>query len=208
MLYKLLLIFTIWFNYSYCQNDYKPYKVFFATSIVTAASIPMYAMVSDDDKVGKVTYGSMAALSVSSALIGTGLYLKVKENRKPFLHYSLMAIAGSLDGFNEEITHHYDKVKVKMPYLNDQWFNPSISWANKYKNHDVNQGPAFFGSKTIFVASTDAYHASRALNKVFVIGGIFTFDNNKSVKKRIKNIIFTSLVYTTSKGLTHYILSN
>jgi len=38
------------------------------------------------------------------------------------------------------------------------WFNPEESWKNKYKNRDPQQGPAFFGSTTFLVWTTDAWH--------------------------------------------------
>jgi hypothetical protein len=38
------------------------------------------------------------------------------------------------------------------------WFDASISWKNKYKNRDPNQGEAFFGSTTFLVFITDAWH--------------------------------------------------
>ncbi len=40
----------------------------------------------------------------------------------------------------------------------NQWWNGKNSWTNKYKNHDPNQGAAFFGSTTVFVSVTDAPH--------------------------------------------------
>jgi len=43
------------------------------------------------------------------------------------------------------------------------WFNPTESWKNKYKDKDVLKGPAFFGSTTIFVWTTDAWHFFQSL---------------------------------------------
>jgi Flp pilus assembly protein TadB len=39
-----------------------------------------------------------------------------------------------------------------------KWFDPSISWSNKYKNNDPKKGPLFFGSTTFLVWTTDAWH--------------------------------------------------
>lgn len=41
------------------------------------------------------------------------------------------------------------------------WWNPNISWKNKYKNNDPTQGPKFFGSTTFLVWLTDAWHFSK-----------------------------------------------
>ena len=43
-------------------------------------------------------------------------------------------------------------------FKNQNWWNPSISWKNKYKNQDPKQGPKFFGSTTFLVFITDAWH--------------------------------------------------
>jgi len=39
-----------------------------------------------------------------------------------------------------------------------EWFDPSISCNNKYKNKDPEKGPLFFGSTTFLVWTTDAWH--------------------------------------------------
>lgn len=51
--------------------------------------------------------------------------------------------------FSTSVFKHLDK---------NYWWNPAISWKNKWKNHDPKQGEAFPGSSTIFVFVTDAWH--------------------------------------------------
>ena len=104
-----------------------------------------------------------------------------------------------LDGFNEEITHHYPLVKDKLPGLNDQWFDPSISWKNKYTSNVP-------FATTLLVSTTDAYHASRTLNKVFVLGGIFTFDKPKTFKEGLLKTLGICVSYSMGKGLVHYVI--
>lgn len=41
------------------------------------------------------------------------------------------------------------------------WINPSISWKNKWKNGDINQGERFFGSSTFLVWLTDLWHFAK-----------------------------------------------
>ena len=48
------------------------------------------------------------------------------------------------------------------------FFNPEISWKNKYKDNDVMKGPKYFGSTTIFVIFTDAWHLFKALSVVTI----------------------------------------
>ena len=72
--------------------------------------------------------------------------------------WSLMFISGVAHGYHETILNHYSKFKKIHPNANDQYYNPEISWTNKYKNNDPNQGPAFWQSEGALVGFTDFYH--------------------------------------------------
>ncbi len=85
-----------------------------------------------------------------------------------------------------------------MPYLNDQWFNPAISWQNKYNSH-----LPFATTLTVF--TTDAYHFNRFMNKAFVIGAVFTFKKPKKWKEGIKKGVMMVVCYSVGKGLVHQI---
>ena len=50
--------------------------------------------------------------------------------------WSLLSVAGVADGVNQAINHDYSAFKRTFPGANDEFWNPSISWKNKYKNHD------------------------------------------------------------------------
>lgn len=43
-------------------------------------------------------------------------------------------------------------------FRKDDWFNPAVSWRNKWKNGDPLQGERFLGSSTFLVWLTDAWH--------------------------------------------------
>jgi hypothetical protein len=62
------------------------------------------------------------------------------------------------------------KYKYSIFYLKDQYYwNPSISWRNKYKNRKMSDGPAFFGSTTFLVFTTDAWHLFQFLSNSFIV---------------------------------------
>lgn len=44
-----------------------------------------------------------------------------------------------------------------------QWLDPRISWKNKWKNGDRQQGEAFFLSSTSLAPLTDAWHGAKAV---------------------------------------------
>jgi hypothetical protein len=75
-------------------------------------------------------------------------------------------VSGMLDGTIESISYHYDNgFKKRFSKVNDQFWNPSISWTNKYKNNNPSLGPKFMGSADIFVCTTDAYHMLRTTKR-------------------------------------------
>ncbi len=70
--------------------------------------------------------------------------------------------SGMIDGTIESISFHYQNgFKSRFPKANDQFWDPSISWRNKYKNGDPSCGPNFPGSTTAFAFTSDAYHLLR-----------------------------------------------
>lgn len=162
-----------------------------------------------DDNFSKYAAGTMGVVAGFELAMGT--YKAVKENLKVgkrIANYSFMFVGGASEGFSEELQHHYSKVKEKFPNMNDNFFNPQISWSNKYKNGDPTQGEAYFGSTTIFVAGTDGYHAFRGISKGALIGGLITFQKGKTFWKTVGEAVISMGFYTLGKGSVHYLINN
>ena len=66
-------------------------------------------------------------------------------------------IGGWANSVMDTLAHHYSSSKFS-DKTNQLWWNPSISWRNKYKDGDPKKGPKFFGSTTFLVFTTDAWH--------------------------------------------------
>jgi hypothetical protein len=82
--------------------------------------------------------------------------------KKYFLLGSSQLVSGMLDGTIESVSFRYHNgFKKRFPKANDLFWNPEISWKNKYKEGNSELGPKFIGSNTIFVFTTDAYHLLR-----------------------------------------------
>ena len=101
------------------------------------------------------------------AQIKTGLQVK-----KQIPAIALVFLAGCADGFTETISHNYKGFKKVFPEANDQFFDPGLSFRRKYANNDPAQGAKFPGSTTWLVWTTDAYHASRFANHLFLSGAL------------------------------------
>lgn len=88
--------------------------------------------------------------------------------KKYFVTGSSQFFSGFLDGTIESISYHYEdgfKPRFKRIKINDQFWNPAISWKNKYKNGDCAAGPKFQGSTNVFAFTTDAYHLLRTTKR-------------------------------------------
>lgn len=101
---------------------------------------------------------------------GTGQFLKNFIHRN-LVSFPCMIIAGTASGVNESIKFDYASFDKKFN-ANDQFWNPEISWRNKYKNHNPEQGEAYFLSKSLFVSFTDGYHLTRTIEHTFLVSGI------------------------------------
>lgn len=115
---------------------------------------------------------------------------QAQKNKK--LKYYLLAgssvfVSGILDGTIETINYHYESgFKPRFPNANDQFWNPAVSWKNKYKNGDPALGPKFTGSTTIFACTTDAYHMLRTTKRT-LDGGTLVYALNKSCTEKVSN---------------------
>ncbi|MGZ3919284.1 MAG: hypothetical protein ACXVNR_01640 [Bacteroidia bacterium] len=115
---------------------------------------------------------------------------------------SAMFVSGIIDGTKESISYHYDRgFKKRLPKVNDEFWNPAISWKNKYKNGDCNQGPKFNGSTNLLVFTTDAYHLLRTSQRAIDGLTLAYYVNKKcsttrSADKKWKNVAKDFLILT------------
>ena len=73
------------------------------------------------------------------------------------LPFVLLIIAGVCEGFVEALKYRYPVVRARLG-VSERWWNPSLSWLNKYRNGNPDHGARFWLSTTALVWLTDAYH--------------------------------------------------
>ena len=66
----------------------------------------------------------------------------------------LIFLAAMSEAIMDNLQFHYYK-SIFSNRKSQQFWNPLISWSNKYKNGDKNLGEKFIGSTTVFVGLTD-----------------------------------------------------
>lgn len=74
-------------------------------------------------------------------------------------------LAGFANGVMDTLVFHYSTSKFSN--LDPLYWNPSLSWRNKYKDQDPAKGPKFWGSTTFLVWVTDGWHLAKMLYLAF-----------------------------------------
>jgi hypothetical protein len=90
---------------------------------------------------------------------------KWKMNGNKWLTGSLVFTAGAARGFNETLVHHWKGFHHIFPDANAQWFNPEISWRNKYEDGNPDGKERFPLSTSVLVMFTDQYHLNNFINR-------------------------------------------
>lgn len=108
----------------------------------------------------------------------------------------MMFVAGAADGVSQDLLFHYHEFERSTGLTGAQYWDPDLSWRNKYKDGDPAKGAKFFGSTTFLVGLTDGYHASRSLRDSMVILSLINSKKSKSKKESVKKAV----LYTASYG--------
>ena len=71
----------------------------------------------------------------------------------------LVSVSGTCKAIMDNLQFHYHKsiFKNNSNKYNQQFWDPTLSWVNKYKEGSMTE-PKFFGSTSYFVCLTDAWH--------------------------------------------------
>lgn len=94
--------------------------------------------------------------------------------------------------FHESVfTHKQDGV---VGLLKDRFWNPEMSWINKYKDGDKSKGEKFFGSSTVFVAFTDGWHLFGMLNHFLIVAAIVLYSPITPIKIKVLSILVDFLI--------------
>lgn len=106
----------------------------------------------------------------------------------------LIFTAGFAKGFNEALQYKYNGFEEIFPKANDQWFYPTFSYLNKYKDRDPAKGARFPLSTSVLVMFTDQYHLNNFIQKAALTAALVIKIGEG--KKPFRHYIFDALYYT------------
>lgn len=130
-------------------------------------------------------------------------FWKRLEIKKEAPIYLMLFVAGAADGLSQDLLFHYPEFIRSTGATNEQYWNPELSWRNKYKDGDPENGAKFFGSTTFLVGLTDGYHASRSLRDTMIILSIATSPKETAPKDIVKKAIVYTVCYGSGFTLVY-----
>ena len=89
--------------------------------------------------------------------------------------------SGFWDGAADAISFNYEETFFANPFFNDQFFNPKISWQNKWKDGDKLKGERWLTSSNLTVFLTDYWHLSKTKRNLSITFSLLEYrrHNNK-----------------------------
>lgn len=104
----------------------------------------------------------------------------------------LVLLSGIFKAVMDKLQFHYFDSVFKN--LKSSFWNPKVSWINKYKDNDPELGEKFPGSSTIFVWATDAWHLFQSINIILLMLAIVFYESFTGYK--ILDFIIYRIAYS------------
>lgn len=77
----------------------------------------------------------------------------------------LVLISGASEGIMDTVQFHFDRSRFSK-FKNQSFWDPRISWKNKWKGGNPSLGEKFKFSSTFFVGITDAWHLFKTIRNL------------------------------------------
>jgi hypothetical protein len=131
---------------------------------------------------------------------------KWKIDRNKLWTGGLVFLAGASKGFNETLTFHWTSFHKKFSNADPHWFNPKVSWKNKYKDADPGKGARFPFSTSLLIMTTDQYHLNNFINRsAWTAAIIITIgEKKKSFKYYLKDFLYHTICQQIGFALAYY----
>ena len=131
---------------------------------------------------------------------------KWRIDKNKILTGGLVFLGGSAKGFNETLQFNYAVFHKTFPGASRQWFDPRVSWRNKYEGGNPDNGPKHFLSTSLLVMFTDQYHLNNFIQKTSLMGALVLKigEGKKPLKQYLLDFLFYSACYQAGFSATYY----
>lgn len=119
--------------------------------------------------------------------------------KRPLVAGSAAFVSGAAWGLHEKTMHHWPQFQQRFPRANPQYWNPAISWTNKYRDW-----PEDKRLRNVPVQFTDAKHLLASVNQgaLFTAGVVITLGDRRPLWHYAADIAITSACYSIGNRLT------
>jgi hypothetical protein len=108
-----------------------------------------------------------------------------------------LALFGFFEAVMDKLQFHYDKSVFKS-FKKQQFWDPKISWRNKWKEGEKENGERFLFSSTLLVFTTDAWHLAKFFRNVCLVLALFFTLKGGSLWELILGRILSGVVFEIS----------
>lgn len=132
--------------------------------------------------------------------------LKWKIDKNKIITGSLVFVGGAAKGFNETLQFNYKIFEKTFPGANEQWFDPKVSWRNKYEGGNPDNGPKSFLSTSVLVMFTDQYHLNNFIQKTAIMTALVIKigEPKKPFKHYVYDLLWYTACYQAGFAATYY----
>lgn len=125
-----------------------------------------------------------------------------------YIGFLSFVLAGMSEGVMDTLQFHYSN-SIFYHLKNKLFWNPEISWKNKYKDGDPKKGEKFLFSTTLFVSLTDAWHLFKLIKNISIFIGASAIGYLSNSFIILVILIFISrLFYGLGFSISYYLLKN
>ncbi len=131
---------------------------------------------------------------------------KWRIDKNKIITGSLAFVAGSSKGFNETLQFNYRIFEKTFPGANRQWFDPKVSWRNKYEGGNPDNGSKFFLSTSVLVMATDQYHLNNFIHKAAITSALVIKigEGKQPFKYYLLDFLYYTVCYQVGFAATYY----
>jgi len=132
--------------------------------------------------------------------------LKWRIDKNKIITGGLVFVGGAAKGFNETLLFNYKIFEKKFPGVNKQWFDPKVSWRNKYEGGNPDNGAKFFLSTSAFVMFTDQYHLNNFIQKTAIMSALVIKIGapKQPFRYYVYDLLWYTLCYQVGFAATYY----
>ena len=136
--------------------------------------------------------------------------LKWKIDGNKILTGGLVFVGGAAKGFNETLHFNYKNFENTFSGANKQWFDPQVSWRNKYEGGNPDNGPKYFLSTSAFVMFTDQYHLNNFIHRTSILTALVIKigEGKRPFKHYVYDLLYYTICYQAGFAAAYYPFTN